>query len=106
MDQTFTCTADARVEPAQREAICAGFLAVLMQSYPKVTFGRDTGGPGVELRILRASASGAALQLVWTDAAGRVTEGREAGLSVMDRTMTAPMLDRLCRRVLAETPMP
>ena len=106
MDHVFTCTADARVVPEQREAICAGFLAVLAQSYPKVTFDRQAGGPGVELRILRASASGAALQLVWTDAAGRVREGREAGLSVMDRAMTAPMLDRLFRRVLAETPMP
>lgn len=106
MDHVFTCTADARVAPEQREAICAGFLAVLAQSYPKVAFGAGAGDPGVELRILRASASGAALQLIWTDAAGRVREGREAGLSVMDRAMTAPMLDRLFRRVLAETPMP
>ena len=106
MDQAFTCTAAAQVEAAQRDAICAGFLAVLVQSYPKVTFDRQAGGPGVELRILRASATGSALQLVWTDAAGRVREGREAGLSVMDRAMTAPMLERLFRRVLAETPMP
>ena len=50
--------------------ISAGFLAVLVQSYPKVAFGRSTGGPGVELRILRASATGATLHLIWTDAAG------------------------------------
>ena len=106
MDQAFTCTADPGVEAVQREMICAGFLAVLAQSYPKVAFGRDSGGPGAELHIVRASASGAALRLIWTDAAGRVTEGREAGLSVMDRAMTAPMLDKLFRRMLAETPMP
>lgn len=106
MDQAFTCTADPGVEAAQREMICAGFLAVLVQSYPKVAFGRSTGGPGVELRILRASATGATLHLIWTDAAGRVTAGREAGLSVMDHAMTVPMLDKLFRRMLAETPMP
>lgn len=106
MEQAFTCAADPGVEAAQRDTICAGFLAVLVQSYPKVAFGRDTGGPGAELRILRASASGATLRLTWTDAAGRVTEGREAGLSVMDHAMTAPMLDKLFRRMLAETPMP
>ena len=106
MDQAFTCAAAAQVEAAQRDAICAGFLAVLVQSYPKVTFGRGTGGPGVELRILRASATGATLHLIGTDAAGRVTAGREAGLSVMDHAMTVPMLDKLFRRMLAETPMP
>ncbi|MBL8563005.1 MAG: hypothetical protein JNN06_12065, partial [Gemmobacter sp.] len=64
--QAFHCTADARVEPAQREAICAGFLAELAATYPKARFEPQRGGaPGVELRILRASAAGAMLQLVW-----------------------------------------
>lgn len=110
MDHVFTCTAADRVEPARREAICAGFLAVLRQSYPKVAFAPLAEGavraPGVELRILRASASGAMLQLAWTDAAGQVTEGREAGLSVMDREMSDDMLRKLFQRALAETPMP
>lgn len=107
MAHGYICTAAERVEPARRDALCSGFLTALRQSYPKVSFTPGAAGaPGVELRILRASGSGAMLQLVWTDAAGQVTAGREAGLSVMDRAMSDQMLGKLFQRALAETPMP
>lgn len=109
MDQHFTCTADARVAPDQHAEICAGFLAHLRQTYPKVVFTPAADAPagaGLRVHLLRASRSAATLQLRWTDATGRVTTGPEAGLSVMDRDMSALMLEKLFQRALADTPMP
>ena len=104
----FACTTSTGVDPARLSDICAGFLDALgsQPGYRVLgsTQGPLAGGPGLEIDVIRATATQLELVPTLVDAAGNRTTLPSAGIVVMDTAMTEPLRRKLFLDLLSQLP--
>ncbi|MFN4204098.1 MAG: hypothetical protein ACK4GM_13680 [Tabrizicola sp.] len=91
----FACLSSTRVDPDRLSEICSDFLDVLgAEPGYRVLGSQDaslTEGPGLEIDVIRATATQLELVPTWIDATGRRTVLPSTGFVIMDTAMTEVM---------------
>ncbi|MFN3282203.1 MAG: hypothetical protein ACK40I_11140 [Tabrizicola sp.] len=104
----FACMSSAEVDPDRLSEICKDFLDVLgAEPGYRVEGSQDTAlteGPGLEIDVIRATATQLELVPVWIDAKGQRTVLPSTGFVIMDTAMTEAMRMNLFRKILADAP--
>lgn len=105
----FACAAAAGVDAARVSAICAEVLD-LLKAQPDLQVvvsdgnAAETGAPGLELSVTRATDTQLELTPTWIDAAGQRKSLPSTGFVVMDTSMTAEMRRNLFQKILSSLP--
>ncbi|WP_149589195.1 hypothetical protein [Tabrizicola flagellatus] len=104
----FACLSSARVDPDRLAEICTDFLDVLgAEPGYRVLGSQNSGlteGPGLEIDVIRATATQLELVPTWIDAKGQRTVMPSTGFVIMDTAMTEAMRTNLFRKILASAP--
>ncbi len=102
------CTVADTVDKARGQAICDEFIAAL-KAHTEFTSAADapaplTVGPGIEVRMTKASDTMLEFEPTWIDAAGNRTALPVAGIMSADVDLNPTIRQRLYRNLIANRP--
>jgi hypothetical protein len=104
----FACHGQGQVDPARAAAICTEFAEVMRgQSDLTILATEDaplTTGPGLEIRVNKASDTMLELEPTWIDRYGTRTTLPASGRNAMDIVLTETMRRALYLNILAARP--
>lgn len=108
---SLVCTADAAVGQAERDTVCAEFLAFLQDSHPEhgiAAAAADDPGllPRIDLRITRANDRSLGLEVTFVAADGAARSGMPLQVSFYDRASDATLRRRFYKTFLQNNPLP